>query len=126
MSSENGSTALEKAERADLDLPVWDRKSDLTTQFAEHLEVRWRIAQMLAKSGMVREKRPEAIMAMQLKAYEIGLPLMQALSGMYFVDGKIALEGHLMDAMAIQRCGVKKTVHESSRTRCRMTLHREG
>ena len=110
-----------------MDLPeAWDRQGDLVTAFAAHLEVRWRVAQILAKSGMVREKRPEAIMAMQLKAYEMGLPLMQALSGMYFVDGKVALEGHLMDALAIQRCGVSKTVHERSDSVCRMTLHREG
>jgi hypothetical protein len=110
-----------------LDLPdSWDRRGDVVIAFAEHMDTRWRIANMLVQSGMIREKKPEAVMAIQLKAFEMGVPLMQALGGMYFVDGKVALEGHLMDALAIQRCGVKKTVLERSDARCKMTLHREG
>lgn len=105
---------------------AWDRRTDMVMAFAADLKVRWRVANILAKSGMVRENRPEAVMAIMMKAFEIGVPVMQAMSGMFFVDGKIALEGHLMDALAIQRCGVRKTVHESTRRLCRLTLHRDG
>lgn len=111
---------------AELDLPTWDRGGDMVMQFAQDLDQRWRIAQMIAKSGMTRHRKPEAIMAIMLKAYEIGVPLMQALGAMYFVDGKVAMEGHLMDALAIDRCGVTKTVHEQTIRGCRMTLHRQG
>lgn len=110
-----------------LDLPEqWNRQGDVVLAFAEHLEARWRIATMLVKSGMIREKKPEAVMAIMLKAYEMGVPLMQAIGGMYFVDGKVALEGHLMDALAIRRCGVTKTVVERTDEVCKLVLHREG
>ena len=113
--------------KAQLDLPeAWNRGGDVVLAFAEHLETRWRIAQMLCKSGMIRQNKPEAVMAIQLMAFEMGVPLMQALGGMYFVDGKVALEGHLMDALAIQRCGVTKTIVESTDEVCRLVLHREG
>lgn len=112
---------------AALDLPdAWNRTGDVVLAFAEHLDTRWRIATMLVKSGMIRQNKPEAVMAIQLKAFEMGVPLMQALGGMYFIDGKVALEGHLMDALAIQRCGVTKTIQESTDERCRLVLHREG
>lgn len=121
------SQAVAPVNAASLDVPEhWNRQGDVVMAFAEHLDTRWRIAQMLVKSGMVRQKRPEAIMAIQLKAFEMGVPLMQALGGMYFVDGKVSLEGHLMDALAIQRCGVTKTIEESTDERCRIVLHREG
>lgn len=113
--------------KAQMDLPeAWNRGGDVVLAFAEHMETRWRIAQMLCKSGMIRQNKPEAVMAIQLKAFEMGVPLMQALGGMYFVDGKVALEGHLMDALAIQRCGVTKTIVESTDDMCRLVLHREG
>lgn len=113
--------------KAQMDLPeAWSRGGDVVLAFAEHLDTRWRIAQMLCKSGMIRQNKPEAVMAIQLKAFEMGVPLMQALGGMYFVDGKVALEGHLMDALAIQRCGVTKTIVESTDQVCRLVLHREG
>lgn len=110
-----------------VDMPEqWNRRGDVVLAFAENLEVRWRIANMLVTSGMIRQKRAEEVMAIQLKAYEMGVPLMQALGGMYFIDGKVALEGHLMDALAIQRCGVTKTIIESNDVLCKLVLHREG
>lgn len=115
------------AEVAPPPLPeAWDRKTDMVMAFAADMDMRWRVANILAKSGMVRESRPEAVMAISLKAFEMGVPLMQAMSGMFFVDGKVALEGHLLDALAIQRCGVRKTIHESTRRVCRLTLHRDS
>ena len=56
--------------KAQLDLPeAWNRGGDVVLAFAEHLETRWRIAQMLCKSGMIRQNKPEAVMAIQLKAF---------------------------------------------------------
>lgn len=123
---ELGTTAVAVRENAEMDMPVWNRQGDVVLAFSEHLETRWRIANMIAKSGMTHHRKPEAIMAIQLTAFEMGLPLMQAMRGMYYVQGKIGLEGHLMDALAIQRCGVSKTVREQSLERCAMTLHRDG
>ncbi len=112
-----------------LDVPVWNRSGDMVMQFAggqeaASLEVRWRIAKAIAGSGMTQHKKPEAVLAIMLTCYEMGLPVMQGLRGMYLVSGKIGLEGHLMDALAIERCRVSKTVVEQSLERCRLVLHR--
>jgi len=105
---------------------VWDRKSDAVVQFGKDLDTRLMIARAIASSGMTHHKTAEAVMTIALTAYEMGLPLMQALRGMYVVSGKIAIEGHLMDALAIQRCGVTKTKTRSDNETCELVLHRPG
>lgn len=123
--------ATEEREALALDVPVWDRTGDIVMKFAGGAEgtalvVRWRIAKAIAGSGMTRHSRPEAVLAIMLTCYEMGLPVMQGIRGMYFADGKIGIEGHLMDALAIERCGVTKAVQEQSMERCRLTLSRPG
>ena len=123
----NGTDVPALVGEVSMQLPdVWDRKGDMVVQFVEHLDGRWRIAKAIAASGLTAHRKPEAILAIQLAAYEVGLPLMQALRGMYMVGGKLALEGHLMDALAIQRCGVTKTIVKRDWDGCAMVLHRSG
>jgi hypothetical protein len=126
---ENGNGAEQALEQASVALPeVWDRtQGDAVTTFAAELDQRWRIAKMIASSGMVSpsQRKPEAVMAIMLSAYELGIPLMQALRGMYFVSGKIGFEGHLMDALAVSRCGVTKTIIKREWNECSIVLHRE-
>jgi len=84
------------------------------------------LATHIAKGGLTHHKTPEAVLTIMLAAYEMGVPVMQALRGMYVVKGKLALEGHLMDGLAISRCGVSKKVEEKSATRCRIRFSRPG
>ena len=106
-------------------MPDWNRSGDASMEFARDLDTRWRIANMIIKSGMTKEKRPEGVMAIYLKAYEMGVPLMEALTSMYFIDGKVTLEGAIMDAIAIRRCGVVKTKIEEDGASCRITFWRK-
>lgn len=121
------SKAIAPVNSAAMALPEqWDRGGDMVLQFALHGEERYRLAATIAKGGLTHHKSPEAVLTIMLAAFEVGLPFMQALRGMYYVDGKLGMEGHLMDALAIQRCGVRKTVVESTRERCELVLHRGG
>lgn len=122
MSTESTAVAI----RADSAPEVWDRQGDSVVAFGQHMDLRWKIAEGIAKSGMTHHTKPEAVMTIALTAFEMGLPLMQALRGMYVVQGKIAIEGHLMDALAIQRCGVSKTKVRSDNEACELILHRAG
>lgn len=118
---------MASSEVGTMNLPeVWDRKGDAVVEFGRDLDLRLQIAGAVAKSGMTHHKTPEAVMTIALTAFEMGLPLMQALRGMYVVGGKIGIEGHLMDALAIQRCGVKKTKVQSDERVCELILHRPG
>ena len=105
------------------------RSSDSVMSFAGHdekaLDTRWRIATMLVKSGLVPQKRPEEVMGVMLKAYEMGIPVMQACATMHMVNGRFGMEAAMMDALAIQRCGVRKQVLEQTPEKCVLVLKRE-
>lgn len=80
------------------------------------------MAASIARSGLTHHKTEAHVITIALAAYEMNIPVTVALRGMYLVQGKLAMETWLMDLIAT-RNGVSKTVHEATRTRCRMTLH---
>lgn len=64
---------------------------------------------VLEQAGVLDERlrgQPAKAMALGMKGWELGLPLMQALEGLYIADdGKIAMQADLMRAM-VQRSGI--------------------
>lgn len=102
----------------------WGQGRDIVGEFLAQGNRRFAMAKMIAEGGLTAHKSPAQVMTIMLAAMEMGVPLMQALRGMYVVKGKLALEGHLMDGLAIGRCGVSKTIVERSERRCEIVLHR--
>lgn len=105
---------------------VRETTTDPSQSFIATLDERWRLAKALVASGMIPQKRPEAAIAVMLKAYELGVPPMQAFGCMHFFDGKLILDSTLMDGLAASRCGVRKRILESTETVCKIEFTRPG
>lgn len=104
----------------------WSTTGHSVDSFIEKGNDRYKLAARIAKGGLSHHKTPEAVFTIMLAAHEMGIPVMQAMRGMYVVQGKLALEGHLMDGLAISRCGVTKKVVERSLQRCEIVFSRPG
>ena len=94
---------------------------------ASEWQVITQMANVLIKSGLVPDeaRSPEKVIAIMLKARELGVPPMQALSSIYIVKGKPTLSADLMVAL-VRREGHKVWVVETSNERCVMGGHRRG
>lgn len=92
--------------------------------FMEELEPRWRLCKALASSGMIPQRTPEAALAVMLKGFELGVPPMQAFGSIHYFDGKLTIEASLMDAVAVQRLGVRKEILEWTDQVCRIRFSR--
>lgn len=100
--------------------------AQLTDEFVQQLNQRWKLAEILAKSGMIPQRLPEAAFAVMLKAHELGVPAMQGFAQIHFFDGKLAISATLMGALAMERCGVRWSVLEQTAERCAMRFKRNG
>jgi hypothetical protein len=96
--------------------------------FVAHLDGHWRLANMLVRSGMLPKalNRPEAAMAVLLKAHELNLPAMYAFANLHFFDGRLVESAALMVGMAAERCGVTYEVVEWTDERCELLFRRPG
>lgn len=97
-----------------------------TVGFVGAIEQYWRLANMLVASGMIPIKKPEAAMAIMLKAHELGIPAMHAFANLHFFDGKLVESAALMVGMAADRCGVTYEVEHWDETRCKLLFRRPG
>lgn len=105
----------------------YDRsQGDAVAQFSQKLQVRWWLAQVLAASGMVPDRKPEAVMAKMLKAFELNIPTMQAMASLTFINGKVGMEAKLMDALAVKNCGIRKKIHRSDDEVADIEFFRDG
>jgi hypothetical protein len=96
--------------------------------FVASLDEHWRLANMLVRSGMLPKamNKPEAAMAVMLKAHEIGIPYMYAFANLHYFDGRLVESAALMVGMAADRCGVTYEVIEWTDERCELLFHRPG
>lgn len=85
------------------------------------------IAETIVKSGLAPQdvKTPQQALVIMLKARELGVPPMQALSTIYVVKGKPTLSSDLMVAL-LRREGHKVWVTVTSDKVCTMRGHRLG
>jgi hypothetical protein len=98
-----------------------------TVAFVNNLDSYWRLAKMLVMSGVLPKiTKPEAAMAIMLKAHEIGIPAMYAFANLHFFDGRLVESAALMAGMAAERCGVTYEVVEWDDERCDLLFHRPG
>lgn len=100
--------------------------TDPSGAFLATLEERWRLAKYIAASGLVPYRKPEPIIAIMLKAHELGVPPMQAFGSIHFFDGKLILESSLMDGIAATRLGVRKKILEWTDKVCRIQYSRQS
>ena len=100
--------------------------ADAGTVFMLQLDTRWRLCKALVLSGLIPQKSPEAAMAVMLKGFELGIPPMQAFASIHYFDGKLAMEAALVDALAVQRLGVRKKILEWTDEVCRIEYTRPG
>lgn len=100
---------------------------DPVSGFVATLNERWRLAQMIVQAGMAPPKMsPQGVMAVMLRAHELGIGPMQALSTVYWFDGKFCLAAALMDGLAVDRCGVVKQLVSLTDAECSMKFMRAG
>jgi hypothetical protein len=91
------------------------RDETALTPSAEEFGVLRQQAEVIARSGLAPKtvSTPEKILVIGLKGRELQIPMMQALSHIYVVDGKPTLSAEMMVALA-QRAGHKLRVIEST------------
>jgi hypothetical protein len=106
-------------------LPGYDPR-DPSMVFLAQLDQRWRLANMLVKSGLIPQKTPEAALAVMMKSHEMGIQPMQGFANIYFFDGKLGISADLMTALFIQRVGGRIEVEEWTNTTCRARFSRPG
>lgn len=96
--------------------------------FVQLLDEHWRLAKMLVSSGMLPKSvsKPEAAMAILLKAYELQIPAMYAFANLHYFDGRLVESAALMVGMAAERCGVTYEVVEWTDERCELLFSRSG
>ena len=94
--------------------------------FVANADAWWRIAKAIAASGMVKERKPEAILAKMLMGQEIGVPPMAAVHGIHHFDGKLSVGASTMLAVAIQKCGIAVEYVETSAEKAHLRFRREG
>lgn len=99
-------------------------KDDAILYVFDNIDAYMKMARSIARSGVTHHKTEAHVITIAMAAYEMGLGVMEALRGMYVVDGKLAMETWLLDRLAISR-GVTKTIHETGLFRCRLTLHHD-
>jgi hypothetical protein len=100
---------------------------DPVSGFVATLGERWRLAQMIVQSGMApKGMSPQGVMAVMLRAHELGIGPMQALSTVYWFDGRFCLAAALMDGLAVDRCGVVKQLVSLTDAGCSMKFMRAG
>lgn len=99
--------------------------SDRTMVFMAQLAERWRVAKIIASSGLTKHRTPEAILAIMMWGYELDVPPMLALRNMYFFDGNLGMSADLMAALFI-RAGGKIEVLEWTAEKFRARFSREG
>ncbi len=94
-----------------------------------NLEEARALAQSLVKSGLLGKAvpTPEAALAIMIAGRELGLPTMQALRGVYVVEGKPSLSADLMVAL-VRRSGLADYLRivESTPERCVYETRRRG
>lgn len=95
-------------------------------QFVGKLDEFWRLANMLANSGLVPYRKPEPCMAILLRAHELAIPTSMAFSLIYHFDGQTHMAASLLAALAIARCGVKYDVLTWDENLCRLHFTRPG
>lgn len=98
---------------------------DPVAPFIESLDARWRVAKMIAGSGMVKDSRPEAVLSKMLAGYELGVPPMMSVRSIHFFDGQLVFSSSLMRALA-QRHGVGFEVVVWDETECSLEVTRPG
>jgi len=105
----------------------WKRGSaDRVSAFvSEGAEMR-AMARAIAQGGAYKHQNESVVLTIMLAAYEMDIPVTKALQGMYPVRGKLEMEGWLMDGLAISRCGIRKTVVDSTDRKCKITFHRDN
>lgn len=87
------------------------------------------IAAEAFNSGLLPQaiKTPQMAAIIALKGRELGLPPMQALSGLYVVNGKVAMASELMMALIRGRCSSAKIkVVERTAKCCKIAASRNG
>lgn len=132
MNSPNG-TALATRQEVGSEMEQLDRSAAVmhpaaspALSFVANADAWWRIAKAVSQSGMTKERKPEAILAIMLKGQEIGVPPMAALAGIHFFDGKLSIGASTMLAVAIQKCGVSVEYVETTPDRVHLRFQRAG
>ena len=120
-------TSVERQEQSLLERIAQETQQRPTAmQFVGKLDEFWRLANMLANSGMVPYRKPEACMAILLRAHELAVPTSMAFSLIYHFDGKTHMAASLMMALAISRCAVQYEVLVWDENACRLRFTRPG
>lgn len=107
--SENGAdpgegTAVEK--RTPFEPLDFKATGDPMVDFYNGMRARWAVAKVLAKSGIFKHDKPEAIVALMLVAEEMGLHYVTALRTMHVVEGGVGMSADLMLAK-MYKAGVR-------------------
>lgn len=87
----------------------------------------WKLAEMIARSGMFKTKGPEDAMVKIMTGRALGLPMFAALKGLYTIDGGVGIEAKLKVAMVLQRndCEYFRCTERTAQ-RCTWTCKRRG
>ena len=117
------SNQLQKVERAEI----------IYSSNVESFFAKWndylRLAVTLAKSGLLPSayaNRPEAVMVVFLRGYELGVPPMESLASIEIISGKTSIKPQLMMAL-INRSKLLESIKiEDDGSNCSVTMKRIG
>lgn len=96
---------------------------------AEELGLLKQMATTFIASGLLPKAvdKPEKAILIMMKGRELGISPLQALSGMYVVEGKVVIGAELMTAQVYRNCpGGRLDIIETSNTVCEVEATRPG